>query len=937
MGSIERLFELHQRQFQPIVELCAQELWCSDCHTHRKPLIDLIGQVHGFRQPSTSQPWSRLSPAVHIIACKGTAQQILHIASLCFMTERFARTCEYYRGLGVEGTSDAARMRSDPGPPPTVDKFLALHDQLAPPDRPEYLLWIGVVALGGRPEWKPVADEALAALLDTQFKVVNSPITLIPSVTLPPTPSVLSETADCKAEESASPRMLEISLQPEPVSASPTETSTPRGKALITLTPLDNVFIDLAVAAVEGQQRAQTADEVMALIEELVSLNSKRVTSRFHRGFLAALTKAELPTFIGAENESRRAWLIAGWLLGHCRYEGNAAYARFEALSAADLRCLMSQPEAVGLLADHYVRILSETARPSDLVRWIRSASEAGRLVAITNAQELLRGGKPSDARALASAVISAEVETSHSAALGTYLRACIVDGTAARMLGDFDGCDARLNIVTSVVNDIRVHLSSIPNDAKLNFDIDELESAANAQSILCAARIRMVERVWFGSSPQDRSVQLTLNPVADRILMEIRNQDRVPSTTIAYCASMLVLSSPEFRDSSALGDCEAAVTRVLTGSGSGSMSSLASSLLPRLRVLRALMRAQRGGADLIEAISTVAAYESASELLPIHVIRAVIVYGLTEQADGVADLIVPRLQTELPTLLSEGFLVAALSNRKVSGELASHVTEYVRPLQGPKQVEVRADLFATLVDANGPRHEVVRMADELIGTVQSYPASAPRAIQVLLLHDRWTRVWTDDDFAAVHASLAATCDDAHKLAARKRLMARARYLSREDPDTAEECLEMADWLGEPLATIGEVRNMVERLAPRVPVRDDSVAAKRLARVLFVGGAEPQRKLHQKITETVDLLRPNVKIGFEHPGWGSNWSPKLEATVNRLKDFDIVVLLRFTRTIYGERLRDAIGRAGKQWRPTYGHGAPSIARAIAAAADDFAG
>ena len=149
-------------------------------------------------------------------------------------------------------------------------------------------------------------------------------------------------------------------------------------------------------------------------------------------------------------------------------------------------------------------------------------------------------------------------------------------------------------------------------------------------------------------------------------------------------------------------------------------------------------MRAQLGGADLIEAISTIAAYETASALLPMHVIRAVMLYGLTEQADGVADLIVPRLQTELPTLLSEGFLAAALSNRKVAGELANHVTEYVRPLQGPKQVDVRADLFATLVDANGPRDEVVRMADELIGTVQSYPASAPRAIQALLFRDRW-------------------------------------------------------------------------------------------------------------------------------------------------------------------------------------------------------
>ena len=352
--------------------------------------------------------------------------------------------------------------------------------------------------------------------------------------------------------------------------------------------------------------------------------------------------------------------------------------------------------------------------------------------------------------------------------------------------------------------------------------------------------------------------------------------------------------------------------------------------------MLHALLAGPLSTADPIESIATVADFERTAENLPFHAVSALIEDGLAGGVERVADLIVPRLQSELPSLLSSGVLAAALTNPKVCSALASNVTDYLRPLAGPKQVQVRADLFRTIVDANGSKAEVVQMADELIGTVQAYPSSAAAAIDALLARDRWTWVWTEDDFVAIHAELAQGCDEFYRSAARSRAMSRARYLCRQDPDAAEECLELADWLGEPVANLAAVRLMLDRLATASRRRDVAGRAEPLVRVLFVGGDERQQRLQVKITELVDAKRSNVRLLFEHPGWSSNWGQKLERVVSRLKNVDVVVLLRFTRTMYGERLRDAIGRAGKQWRPTYGHGAPSIARAIVAAANEVA-
>jgi hypothetical protein len=144
--------------------------------------------------------------------------------------------------------------------------------------------------------------------------------------------------------------------------------------------------------------------------------------------------------------------------------------------------------------------------------------------------------------------------------------------------------------------------------------------------------------------------------------------------------------------------------------------------------------------------------------------------------------------------------------------------------------------------------------------------------------------------------------------------------------------------LGEPRESCEGLRLAIDRHRTAEAGTGGAAAAdtpSRRVRVLFVGGDERQRREQDNIRRMVAARRRNVELDFEHPGWGSNWGPKLEAAVRKLRNADIVVMLRFTRTIYGEKLRQEISASGKQWRPTYGHGAPAIARAIASAAAEF--
>jgi tetratricopeptide (TPR) repeat protein len=89
---------------------------------------------------------------------------------------------------------------------------------------------------------------------------------------------------------------------------------------------------------------------------------------------------------------------------------------------------------------------------------------------------------------------------------------------------------------------------------------------------------------------------------------------------------------------------------------------------------------------------------------------------------------------------------------------------------------------------------------------------------------------------------------------------------------------------------------------PRPPTHPQGVT-----KVLFVGGDERQSAAQDYLREKLRERRPHARVEFEHPGWSSNWGGKLDDIVGRLDQFRAVVIMRFTRTEFGRRLRASLG------------------------------
>ena len=107
---------------------------------------------------------------------------------------------------------------------------------------------------------------------------------------------------------------------------------------------------------------------------------------------------------------------------------------------------------------------------------------------------------------------------------------------------------------------------------------------------------------------------------------------------------------------------------------------------------------------------------------------------------------------------------------------------------------------------------------------------------------------------------------------------------------------------------------------------DDSSNA---ASVLFVGGAEPQKRVEAAVRKRVEALAPKVEMTFVYSGWSGNWKQYLDRVHSELPRHDAVVVMRLMRTELGKQVRKACGK--KLWRSCW-QGQRSMADAILEAA-----
>ena len=919
MGTFDTYIEQNRRFAIEFIEEALRNDWSDPVRDARGDITKAIGAVDGFRL-EVQMSWKRASPAIRHGLKRCKASTLAKFAHTALVGHDAQVTLDFYRALGLPHCSVPTDLQLDQGISPTIEDFTTAWQKASSADRPRMLLCIAVVAERGLPEWRAAAADAYTKI-ELMGSEVNSNIVEVVEHSVP-TYTVATEAL------------------PASTAISPNEQSTntvPLPPTLPALTLLDHVFIDLIVATIDGIQGAKSVEQLRVIIEEFTQLNSGRFQSRFHRGFLAGMTQSELPSRTASENDSRRAWLLAGWLSARLRQVGDDGHVEFQKLSADDQRTLFSDQgrPAIKSIADPMVDCLAASGQAGSIPRWLPHATRMGLSHALIYARFLLRIRRPQDAKLIAIAVRDASYTgprggTKQSNTISVEAR--VVGGTAARMLGDYE----------FALNDLRPVLDY---EREL-IDADEMGNAsdrilrafgdARAQALLCEARIEYVEGLWIPQNQVDPHLKQKLKPIAEQLLLHVRNRTGRASGSLTYCAALWIISSPDRADAkAATEDCIQALSEIIADIQSDATPRLTQALFPRMVVLRALMVISLGQSQIDESIEDLVEYEKHNELLPFHVVKDLIVVGLSADVERTVELIIPRVEHDLVNLLRSSLLPAAVQHPTVSAMIYEKFTLRTSYMGRRDAIRVGAEVFKASVGAGFNREHVETLADDMISIVETYSPASTVCLDAFLEDDRWQYVWQESDFTGIRARLAEyPGNESHRDSTRQWLLQRAHSLAAQDVDLAEECIHFAEWLGMPKETCDGVRKQIARFCGHSSIRAVTNGAQGVrARVLFVGGDHRQEVMQPAIRRLVSTSHPNITMQFEHPGWSSNWKAVADSVSRKLRDVDIVVLNPFVRTMFGRYIRKAISDVGKQWRTTYGHAPPSIARAIVVAAD----
>lgn len=140
---------------------------------------------------------------------------------------------------------------------------------------------------------------------------------------------------------------------------------------------------------------------------------------------------------------------------------------------------------------------------------------------------------------------------------------------------------------------------------------------------------------------------------------------------------------------------------------------------------------------------------------------------------------------------------------------------------------------------------------------------------------------------------------------------------------SAPDLADLVEELGAPAIELEPLQAALARHGDAAGRVDDESTEP--VRVLFVGGNEIQAQYHAEIERS---LPSRVTVDWFTTGWSARWGPEAERIESHYERADAVVLMQFTRTQLGRRLRRSSGEAGLPWIPCTGHGRDSLRRAI---------
>lgn len=914
--------------------------WDSMSPSDRTAALRLIGPVPGFRMTST-QPWRQIKAAARIGLTRCNDRQLAELLKHVFQKALSPRVDQFHAAVHPAvrclvtrefQPEDSCPSRDPIGMDPNASDFSAARATLEEDLRPLFEQFTAIVACVGIPHWREPARQAFESWCSQgtpEMKQENS-------VQADAVPAAEAESDPGNTALSVSSVETVQEESEQIVTGAPT--STPE-----TFTKLDHLLIDSVVASANGQHGAMNLACMEQACREFAKLNQKRPQSCFHWGFALGFVGAALPPHDSTFNTARRAWLVAGWLSFHARDSGSVALERLQGLAPADREAILAHPPASSTAALPIVQCLIANAAVDELLQWLSCLEIAPRELVVALRGLCVRLQNEDRLRELTHLVdgVSKCIVT-FGPVFSIEMR--VAYGSCLRRASKFDAAREVLQPVAELLEPSLVERDG----AFINYEAAVLlQGEVDVEQTLCRERIARIEEFWFSTRMNPGHCWVRFREVLPKwlMLLEATEANRSTSVELSYLALMVAACSPAGwpQETELSRRCHELGGSALRRASGDLATARERSLLPRLRVLMAIHGARISQAEPAcrDAVESIVLFERSEGELPQTIVDQVLEHALIIGVDAVADLICDRLERNAAGLIRTHLLESALQHQSVRGLILGRLDNVVEKLSPPDAWQLRSALFAALVDSGVQDEAVAELADDMIGVVMAREQDPAALINLFEEKERWQAVWLQPgEYAGVFAHLARrSADPGAKAAVASRLYSSFFHVVHDaaDVELARDYIDALRSLHAEKSWIEGAEHLLQRcLDESSPIAESGVDGDREpVRVLFIGGDERQQHAEATVLGMLKTMAPHVEASFEYPGWSSNWGAKIDRAAQLIKRADIVVTLRFMRTLYGRRIRQLFNEHDKQWRASLGHGPQAIARAIAAAAAAF--
>lgn len=699
------------------------------------------------------------------------------------------------------------------------------------------------------------------------------------------------------------------------------EAADPIAASTTSLDPLDHVLIKACVRSVAGELGALSLVQIEAAIQDLVSANSSRHHSYFHPGFIDGLMERPFSCTDPELNTERRCWKFAGYATALAR---RSKYPEITALLDGrrdDLtRMLGDHPRYIHVVGSTLLESLRQAARYSDIATLFSGKSLANGGVVfvrkvLTLVGELYRQRKITEVRLLltpleeAARLMANRLVKEEQAEIARR-RAQILkaEGCFEAARASFDGLlpDADARHRSMIRSDIGLAKGSfkwlsevqVPRDqslvpdlkARIQSGLDDFAASAHEASGLSYsgdANGNFVMGVFELLNERYAQAESAFRVAYERAMRResiYQATGVLPRLKIYYaCSTFLAWNEPQFANACELIDSAAI--------------DFPPSEWPEWLIERCL-------GSVISVLP--AGSEHLLAVVDRHVPSALRSY----------------ICSTLDTLSVDLWRSSDRVRRHVQGMLFA---------EDATSDELRFGTAKAIVQLEAARKHTptwdrdghAKALESLIELAGERPSALTEAAGLLASQDVWGSIWEHRETQMQHAVIAERLGQRDQALDFLFQSMRAHQADGLHDEARGIRVRMEELDATHALTVEAKALIPDPEASGWPRRRSNL------RILFVGGNETQNQYHKGIRDKIKEDGAPIDVEFMSTGWG-NWASFHRTIEGRLQNYDGIIIMQFTRTTLGQRLRQSINefeaQSGRKlpWHACTGRGFQSL-------------